>query len=113
MSQYASHALQAKLAEYGMVCSMSRKGNCWDHAPTESWFNSFKNERVFGERFVTRDAMKANAFEYIEHQERPLRQAGSAGVGARLAVPAAARRAQLGEALAKISNTRSRSGGRV
>ncbi len=40
---------------------MSRKGNCWDNAPTESWFNSFKNERVFGERFLTRDAMKATA----------------------------------------------------
>jgi transposase InsO family protein len=65
-SQYASHAFQAKLAEYGMVCSMSRKGNCWDNAPTESWFNSFKNERVFGERFATRDIMKATAFEYIE-----------------------------------------------
>jgi transposase InsO family protein len=45
---------------------MSRKGNCWDHAPTESWLNSFKNERVFGERFLTRDAMKATAFESIE-----------------------------------------------
>ncbi len=65
-SQYASQAFQAKLAEYGMVCSMSRKGNCWDNAPTESWFNSFKNERVFGERFATRDAMTATAFEYIE-----------------------------------------------
>ena len=31
-----------------MICSMSRKGNCWDNAPTESWFNSFKNERVHG-----------------------------------------------------------------
>jgi putative transposase len=57
---------QDTLAQYGMVCSMSRKGNCWDNAPTESWFNSFKNERVFGERFATRDAMKATAFEYIE-----------------------------------------------
>ena len=35
-SQYASHAFQEKLAQYGMVCSMSRKGNCWDNAPTES-----------------------------------------------------------------------------
>lgn len=65
-SQYASHAFQEKLTEYGMVCSMSRKGSCWDNAPTESWFNSFKNERVFGERFATREAMKATAFEYIE-----------------------------------------------
>lgn len=65
-SQYASHAFQQKLTEYGMVCSMSRKGNCWDNAPAESWFNSFKHERVFGERFLTRDAMKATAVEYIE-----------------------------------------------
>ncbi len=65
-SQYASHDFQSKLAEYGMVCSMSRKGNCWDNAPTESWFGSFKNERVYGERFETHEGMKAMAFEYIE-----------------------------------------------
>ena len=65
-SQYASHAFQDKLTEYGMICSMSRKGNCWDNAPTESWFNSFKNERVHGWRFATREEMTATAFEYIE-----------------------------------------------
>jgi len=65
-SQYASGVFQAKLTEYGMICSMSRKGDCWDNAPTESWFGSFKNERVHGERFETRDEMKAEAFEYIE-----------------------------------------------
>lgn len=65
-SRYASHAFQATLAQYGMICSMSRKGNGWDNAPTESGFDSFKNQRVFGERFATRDAMKATAFEYIE-----------------------------------------------
>mgnify|MGYP000957935128 CR=1 FL=1 len=52
-SQYASQAFQSKLAEYGMTCSMSRKGNCWDNAPTESWFNSFKNERVHGIRYAS------------------------------------------------------------
>lgn len=65
-SQYASHVFQNKLKEYGMVCSMSRKGDCWDNAPTESWFGSFKNERVYGERFETREEIKAMAFEYIE-----------------------------------------------
>lgn len=65
-SQYASHVFQAKLKEYGMTCSMSRKGNCWDNAPTESWFGSFKNERVHGERFETRDEVIVMAFEYIE-----------------------------------------------
>jgi putative transposase len=65
-SQYASHACQDQLRQYGLRCSMSRQGNCWDNAPTESWFNSFKHERVFGERFCTRETMKATAFEYIE-----------------------------------------------
>jgi transposase InsO family protein len=65
-SQYASHAFQEKLKAYGMICSMSRKGNCWDNAPTESWFNSFKNERVHGLRFETRAEMTAMSFEYIE-----------------------------------------------
>ena len=65
-SQYASHAFQARLKEYGMTCSMSRKGNCWDNAPTESFFNSFKNERVHGTRYATRAEAIADAFDYIE-----------------------------------------------
>ena len=65
-SQYASHPFQHTLRDYGMICSMSRKGNGWDHAPTESGFNSFKNERVHGIRYDTRAAMTAASFEYIE-----------------------------------------------
>lgn len=65
-SQYASHAFQARLHEYGMVCSMSRKGNCWDNAPTESFFNSLKNERVHGTRYDTRAEAMADLFDYIE-----------------------------------------------
>ncbi len=65
-SQYASHAFQTRLKEYGMVCSMSRKGNCWDNAPTESFFNSLKNERVHGARYSTRAEAEADLFDYIE-----------------------------------------------
>jgi transposase InsO family protein len=65
-SQYASLVFQDKLKAYGMICSMSRKGNCWDNAPTESWFNSFKNEWVHGVRYATHADMKATSFEYIE-----------------------------------------------
>jgi len=65
-SQYARHVFQNKLKEYGMICSMSRKGNCWNNAPAESWFNSFKNERVHGLRYETRAEMTAMSFEYIE-----------------------------------------------
>ncbi|MFZ6755998.1 IS3 family transposase [Undibacterium sp. Ji50W] len=65
-SQYASYAFQEKLQQFGMTCSMSRKGNCWDNAPTESWFNSFKNERYHGLRYASHDEMKYAAFDYIE-----------------------------------------------
>jgi len=65
-SQYASHAVRAQLAEYGMIASMSRKGNCWNNAPTESFFNSLKNERVHGTRYATREQARAELFEYIE-----------------------------------------------
>jgi transposase InsO family protein len=65
-SQYASQPFQNKLKDYGMDGSMSRKGNCWDNTPTESWFNSFKNERVHGLRYETRAVMTAATFEYIE-----------------------------------------------
>jgi len=47
-SQYMSEAFQDKFKEYGMTGPMSQKGNCWDNAPTESWFNNFKNELVHG-----------------------------------------------------------------
>jgi putative transposase len=64
-SQYASHAMREKLVEYGMTASMSRKGNCWDNAPTESFFNSLKNERVHAARYETRAQAEADLFEYI------------------------------------------------
>jgi putative transposase len=46
-----------------MRCSMSRKGSCWDNAPTESFFNSLKNERVHGTRYRTRREAVADLFE--------------------------------------------------
>ena len=49
-----------------MICLMSRRGICWDIAPTENWFNSFKTERVHGLRYETRAEMTAMSFEYIE-----------------------------------------------
>lgn len=65
-SQYCSHDFQKQLAEYGMLASMSRKGNCWDNATSESFFNSLKNERVHGSRYGTREAARADLFDYVE-----------------------------------------------
>ena len=53
-SQYCSHAFQDALASYGMLSSMSRKGNCWDNAPTESLWGSLKVGRLYGRTFATR-----------------------------------------------------------
>jgi transposase InsO family protein len=65
-SQYASQPITAKLTEYGMPASMSRKGNCWDNAPTESLFNSLMKERVHGTTYATRADAQADLFQYIE-----------------------------------------------
>ena len=62
----ASQAMTVKLADYGMTASMSRKGNCWVNASTESFFNSLKNERVHGAAYATRADAQADLFEYIE-----------------------------------------------
>lgn len=63
--QYASKRYQALLDEWGMVCSMSRKGNCWDNAVVERFFGSLKVERVWQRRYHTRAAAKADILDYI------------------------------------------------
>ena len=65
-SQYASSHYQAALSQYGMICSMSRKGNCWDNAPMESWFHTLKVELVHDHKFATRREAQAAIFEYME-----------------------------------------------
>jgi transposase InsO family protein len=57
---------QKQLKEAGIVCSMSRRGNCWDNAPTESFFASLKKEMVYRTRFETREQARAAIFEWIE-----------------------------------------------
>ncbi len=64
--QYASRDYQALLREYGMRSSMSRKGNCWDNAPMESFFATLKNELIHQRRFRTRAEARREIFEYIE-----------------------------------------------
>jgi putative transposase len=52
-SQYASHEYSRLLQERGIMASMSRKGNCWDNAPSETLFASLKVERLHGQHFDT------------------------------------------------------------
>ncbi len=65
-SQYASQEFQNILQSYNMTCSMSRKGNCYDNAIVESFFNSLKTEWVHHHRYKTRHEAKTSIFEYIE-----------------------------------------------
>ena len=65
-SQYASYEFQNILESYNMLCSMSRKGNCYDNAVVESFFHSLKTEWVHHYRYKTRKEAKASIFEYIE-----------------------------------------------
>ena len=65
-SQYASHEYQKRLWRYGMIGSMSRKGNCWDNAPMESFFHTLKTEHVFFEEFHSRTHARESIFEWIE-----------------------------------------------
>lgn len=64
--QYASKKYQKQLKKCGFTCSMSRKGNCWDNAPMESFWGKLKQEWLYGQRFRTRAQAKAAIFEYIE-----------------------------------------------
>jgi putative transposase len=64
--QYASEPYQAILARHGFRCSMSRRGNCLDNAPMESFFGSLKTELVHRTAFPTRKAARRAVFEYVE-----------------------------------------------
>jgi len=65
-SQYASDSMQKLLGDHQIVCSMSRKGNCWDNACMESFFGSLKTEWVYGKRYANRDEARKDVFKYIE-----------------------------------------------
>ncbi|MBL4885365.1 MAG: IS3 family transposase [Planctomycetaceae bacterium] len=65
-SQYASARYQQLLKDHGMICSMSRKGNCWDNAPMESFFATLKKELTHHERYRNRQEVRRSLFEYIE-----------------------------------------------
>ena len=64
-SQYACYQYQARLRDYEMMVSMSRKGNCWDNAPIERFFGSLKSERLASCRFATRKAAETEILDYI------------------------------------------------
>jgi transposase InsO family protein len=65
-SQYACRDYRARLAAYGMTCSMSRRGDCRDNAVAESFFATLKRELAGGADWATRDEARTAIFRYIE-----------------------------------------------
>ncbi|MEQ0777264.1 IS3 family transposase [Paraburkholderia tropica] len=73
-SQYTSEDFQSLLRQQGITCSMSRRGDCWDNAAMESFFSTLKTERVNRSVYRTRDAARADVFDYIERFYNPHRR---------------------------------------
>jgi len=65
-SQYASYCYQVLLGKKGILCSMSRKGNCWDIAVIKSFYRTLKVELIYLKKYKTRMEAKRDIFEYIE-----------------------------------------------
>ncbi len=78
-SQYTAEDFQRRLTEHGIVCSMSRRGECWDNAAMESFFSTLKRERVNRSRYRTRDEARADIFDYIERFYNPRRRHSTLG----------------------------------
>ena len=65
-SQYASAEYRKLLKQFQMTQSMSRKGNCWDNAPMESFFKTLKVERTYRLRYTSRDQARLDIVNWIE-----------------------------------------------
>ena len=78
-SQYTSEQFQKLMADNGVQCSMSRSGNVWDNAAMESFFSSLKTERIGSKTYRTRDAARADVFDYIERFYNTVRRHSTIG----------------------------------
>ena len=78
-SQYTSELCQRLMAEYGVVCSLSRSGTVLDKAAMESFFSTLKTERMGRKDDRTRDAARADVFDYIERFYHPKRRHSTLG----------------------------------
>jgi transposase InsO family protein len=65
-STYVSHDYQARLAQAGMMCSMSRRGNCWDNAVAESFFATLKKDLLYQRPLQSSIITRAEVADYID-----------------------------------------------
>jgi putative transposase len=78
-SQYTSESFQRLLEQLGIICSMSRSGNVWDNSVIESFFSTLKTERTSQRDYTTRNAARADVFDYIERFYNPIRRHSTLG----------------------------------
>lgn len=78
-SHYKAEDFQRLLADQGITCSMSRKGDCWGNAAMESFFSTLKTERTSRNSYRTRDEARADVFDYIERFYNPRRRHSTPG----------------------------------
>lgn len=71
-SQYSSEDFRRQLTALGVVCSMSRRGDVWDNSAMESFFSTLKTERCNRKHYATRDAARADVFDYIQRFYNPI-----------------------------------------
>lgn len=79
-SQYTAEDFQRLLASQNIICSMSKRGDCWDNAAVESFFSTLKTERTSRRRYRTRDEARADVFDYIERFYNPRRRHSTLGL---------------------------------
>ena len=78
-SQYCSAGFVKQVAHFKAMQSMSRRGNCWDNAVAESFFATLKKEAIYGQPLGTRQAVRAQVFEYVESDYNRTRRHSSNG----------------------------------
>ncbi len=78
-AEYTSEQFQRLMTDNGVDCSMSRSGNVWDNAAMESFFSSLKTERIGRKVYRTRDAARADVFDYIERFYNTIRRHSTIG----------------------------------
>ncbi len=76
--QYSSHDWQSFLKAHNLVASMSRRGNCYDNAVAESFFQLLKRERIRRKTYLDREEARRDVFDYIEMFYNPKRRHGHA-----------------------------------
>lgn len=79
-SRYASEHYQRRPRDERITCGMSRRGNCWENAPPESFFASLEKGLIHGEDYATREQLRASSFEYLEAFYNRVRRHASLGL---------------------------------